>query len=176
MNITIEALQAYLSERYSGWANEQSLFMKLVEEIGEVAEVLNKRAGRKASDENDLQEQLGIELADMFTILWRLPRSIKSTLQNLSSKRTEKHPSSIITKSILKPFWQRKNKRGKLFLTFPSMLLRLVVLRQRKAPSAKDGVSVSKNLSLRASSQTGVAIRSPKCSTFIAFYEKSVLS
>lgn len=41
------------------------MFMKLVEEIGEVAEVLNKRAGRKASDENDLQEQLGIELADM---------------------------------------------------------------------------------------------------------------
>lgn len=65
MDITIEALQAYLSERYSGWANEQRLFMKLVEEIGEVAEVLNKRAGRKASDENDLQEQLGIELADM---------------------------------------------------------------------------------------------------------------
>ena len=44
---------------------EQSMFMKLVEEIGEVAEVLNKRAGRKASDENDLQEQLGVELADM---------------------------------------------------------------------------------------------------------------
>lgn len=39
--------------------------MKLVEEIGEVAEVLNKRAGRKASDEDDLQEQLGTELADM---------------------------------------------------------------------------------------------------------------
>ena len=39
--------------------------MKLVEEIGEVAEVLNKRAGRKASDEEDLQEQLGIELVDM---------------------------------------------------------------------------------------------------------------
>ncbi len=65
MKISIDDLQAYLSDRYSGWANEQSMFMKLVEEIGEVAEVLNKRAGRKASDENDLQEQLGIELADM---------------------------------------------------------------------------------------------------------------
>lgn len=65
MEITIEALQAYLSHRYTGWANEQSMFMKLVEEIGEVAEVLNKRAGRKASDETDLQEQLGTELADM---------------------------------------------------------------------------------------------------------------
>ena len=65
MNITIEALQAYLSDRYGGWANEQGLFMKLVEETGEVAEVLNKRAGRKSSDERDLQEELGTELADM---------------------------------------------------------------------------------------------------------------
>ena len=65
MNITIDGLQAYLANRYAGWANEQGMFMKLVEEIGEVAEVLNKRAGRKASDEDDLQEQLGIELADM---------------------------------------------------------------------------------------------------------------
>ena len=65
MNLTIETLQAYLSDHYCDWANEQSLFMKLVEEIGEVAEVLNKRAGRKASDGNDLQEELGTELADM---------------------------------------------------------------------------------------------------------------
>lgn len=65
MNITVEALQAYLSERYGGWANEQGLFMKLAEEMGEVAEVLNKRSGRKAADGDDLQEQLGTELADM---------------------------------------------------------------------------------------------------------------
>ena len=65
MKISIDELQAYLADRYSGWATEQGMFMKLVEEIGEVAEVLNKRAGRKASDENDLQEQLGIELVDM---------------------------------------------------------------------------------------------------------------
>lgn len=65
MHITIEALQAYLQDRYGSWATEQGLFMKLVEEIGEVAEVLNKRAGRKASEEDDLQEQLGTELADM---------------------------------------------------------------------------------------------------------------
>ena len=65
MHITIEALQAYLQDRYGSWATEQGLFMKLVEEIGEVADVLNKRAGRKASEEDDLQEQLGTELADM---------------------------------------------------------------------------------------------------------------
>lgn len=85
MKITIDALQAYLSDRYGGWATEQSMFMKLVEELGEVAEVLNMRAGsfsagrktagrkaacrkaagRKTADENNLQEQLGTELADM---------------------------------------------------------------------------------------------------------------
>ncbi|MGN0573492.1 MAG: MazG nucleotide pyrophosphohydrolase domain-containing protein [Acutalibacteraceae bacterium] len=65
MNITIEALQAYLSDRYAGRADEHGLFMKLVEEIGEVAEVLNKRAGYKSSDGSELQEKLGEELADM---------------------------------------------------------------------------------------------------------------
>lgn len=65
MSLTFEDLQAYLFDCYGAVANEQGMFMKLVEEIGEVAEVLNKRAGRKASDEDDLQEQLGTELADM---------------------------------------------------------------------------------------------------------------
>ena len=66
MQITIDGLEDYLYERYGGWGNEQGLFMKLVEEIGEVAEVLNKRAGRKATDAGiDLQEELGTELADM---------------------------------------------------------------------------------------------------------------
>lgn len=65
MEITIGALQEYLTNRYCGWANEQGMFMKLVEELGEVAEILNKRAGRKASEEDDLQMQLGTELADM---------------------------------------------------------------------------------------------------------------
>lgn len=39
--------------------------MKLVEEIGEVAEVLNKKAGRKSSDNEDLRARLGGELADV---------------------------------------------------------------------------------------------------------------
>ena len=65
MHITIEALEQYLAHRYGGWGKEESMFMKLVEEIGEVAEVLNKKAGRKTNDEPDINEQLGIELADM---------------------------------------------------------------------------------------------------------------
>lgn len=58
VNITIEALQSYLFDRYGGWASEQGLFMKLVEEMGEVAEVLNKRAGRKSSGQSDLRNSL----------------------------------------------------------------------------------------------------------------------
>ena len=65
MNVTVEELEAYLFRQYGGWADEQSLFMKLVEEMGELAEVLNKRAGRKAVEVDDLQAQLGEELADL---------------------------------------------------------------------------------------------------------------
>ena len=65
MKIEIDALQEYLFDRYGGWGKEQGLFMKLVEEMGEVAEVLNMRSGAKASREADLQAELGTELADM---------------------------------------------------------------------------------------------------------------
>lgn len=65
MEITIEELEAYLLDHYRNGGIDQSLFMKLVEEIGEVAEVLNKKAGRKASCDEDLQAQLGKELADV---------------------------------------------------------------------------------------------------------------
>ena len=65
MKVTIEELESYLSECYENKADEQSLFMKLVEEIGEVAEILNKRSGRKKADSEDLEIQLGKELADV---------------------------------------------------------------------------------------------------------------
>ena len=65
MKITIEQLEAYLSNIYSGRTTDQGLFMKLVEEIGETAELLNKLAGRKKSDSDDMKQQLGMELADV---------------------------------------------------------------------------------------------------------------
>lgn len=65
MQISIKNYQEYLLEHYGGRANEQSMFMKLVEELGETAEILNKRAGRKAVDGVDLQAELGNELAAM---------------------------------------------------------------------------------------------------------------
>ena len=65
MNISIDELEEYLSKLYSGRVSDQGLFMKLVEEIGEVAEVLNKLSGRKTADSDDLKAQLGNELADV---------------------------------------------------------------------------------------------------------------
>lgn len=65
MKITIEELEAYLSKLYNGRVTDQSLFMKLVEEIGEVAEILNKLSGRKKADSNELEVELGKELADV---------------------------------------------------------------------------------------------------------------
>ena len=65
MKVTIEALENYLKHTYKDPKHEQSLFMKLVEEMGELAEVLNKKAGRKKTDETDLQAQLGNEIADV---------------------------------------------------------------------------------------------------------------
>ncbi len=65
MQITIAELEAYLLDYYGQGGIDQSLFMKLVEEIGEVAEVLNKKAGRKAAGDENLRAELGKELADV---------------------------------------------------------------------------------------------------------------
>ncbi|MBR3952692.1 MAG: nucleotide pyrophosphohydrolase [Oscillospiraceae bacterium] len=65
MQVTINELESYLCKLYCGKVGEQSLFMKLVEEMGETAEILNKKSGRKADDGTDLQTELGNELADI---------------------------------------------------------------------------------------------------------------
>ena len=65
MKITIDTLEKYLLDRYGGWAQEQGLFLKLVEEMGEVAEVINMRSGAMRAKEGDLDRELGTELADM---------------------------------------------------------------------------------------------------------------
>lgn len=88
--ITIPALQAYLHDRYGGWATEQSLFMKLVEEIGEVAEVLNQRAGRKSADECDLTERLGTELADMIHYVVAIAAVSHIDLQRIMLEKDKK--------------------------------------------------------------------------------------
>ena len=67
MQVTMEDLQEYLAQHYAQHSNcvETSLFMKLVEEVGEVAEVLNQRSGRKSQDKDDLDKELVTEIADI---------------------------------------------------------------------------------------------------------------
>ena len=65
MNVSIRDYEDYLYDHYKTHGIDSSLFMKLVEEVGEVAEVLNKRDGRKASDNKDWKSQLANELVDV---------------------------------------------------------------------------------------------------------------
>lgn len=65
MKVSIEVMEEYLLERYGSWATEQGLFLKLTEELGEVAEVLNVRCGNKLKKASDTKTLLGTELADM---------------------------------------------------------------------------------------------------------------
>lgn len=65
MKISITDYEDYLYDHYKSHGIDTSLFMKLVEEVGEVAEVLNKRDGRKASENEDLNSELANELVDV---------------------------------------------------------------------------------------------------------------
>lgn len=57
--LTINNLQNYLSLKYANKVRSTDLFMKLVEEIGETAEILNQLEGRKAkSDSISLEDEL----------------------------------------------------------------------------------------------------------------------
>jgi len=60
--LTIHKLQCYLALKYKEGSNSSALFMKLVEEVGEVAEVLNQLEGRKENTANTLLEK---ELVDV---------------------------------------------------------------------------------------------------------------
>ena len=65
MKLSITDYEDYLYDHSKSNGIDTSLFMKLVEEVGEVAEVLNKRDGRKALDNEDLNSQLANELVDV---------------------------------------------------------------------------------------------------------------
>ena len=63
--LTIKKYQEYLKNVYKNRNNDQGLFIKLVEEIGEVAEQISIRDGRKDGDKEAVLEKLGKELADV---------------------------------------------------------------------------------------------------------------
>ena len=58
-SVNIYDYQNYLKQKYEDASHTQALFMKLVEEIGEVAEAINKKTGRKYDDgESSLADEL----------------------------------------------------------------------------------------------------------------------
>ncbi|MGR3764157.1 MazG nucleotide pyrophosphohydrolase domain-containing protein [Rossellomorea sp. NS-SX7] len=60
--LTFHELQSYLQLKYKEGRTSSALFMKLVEEIGEVAEVLNQLEGRKTNSGHPSLEK---ELVDV---------------------------------------------------------------------------------------------------------------
>ena len=57
-NLAIEDIQDYLSNKYKDKVTPESLFMKLVEEVAEVAEALNQLNGRKSGTDTSLEKEL----------------------------------------------------------------------------------------------------------------------
>lgn len=62
--LAIITYQDYMKNIYKSHQGDQGLFMKLVEEVGEEAQVLNIKEGRKQADIN-IDEALSQELADI---------------------------------------------------------------------------------------------------------------
>ena len=99
-DLTVRQLQAYLLEHYQQSRTEEGLFIKLVEEVGEVAEVLNGRSGRKEGVQ-DSNEELAKELVDIiFSIV--LTINLSSGKLKRRNKFVKKSFCNIII--ILKPF------------------------------------------------------------------------
>ncbi len=109
MKITIEELQAYLYEQYGGWGEETGLFMKLVEEIGEVAEILNKRSGRKEEEGEDLKTELANELADVIHYTVSIAAINDINLNNVIIEKDKKAAIKYNHEKNLEDFITNKN-------------------------------------------------------------------
>ena len=90
MKVSIRDYEDYLYDHYKKHGIDTSLFMKLVEEVGEVAEVLNKRDGRKASDNEDLKSQLANELVDVIHYTFAIASLNQIDLNNAILEKDKK--------------------------------------------------------------------------------------
>ena len=90
MKVSITDYEDYLYDHYKSHGIDTSLFMKLVEEVGEVAEVLNKRDGRKASGSEDLNAQLANELADVIHYAFAIAALNKINLNDVILQKDRK--------------------------------------------------------------------------------------
>jgi len=90
MKVSITDYENYLYDRYKSHGIDTSLFMKLVEEVGEVAEVLNKRDGRKASDCENFKEQQANELVDVIHYAFAIASLNQIDLNNAIIEKDKK--------------------------------------------------------------------------------------
>ena len=113
MKITVEELEVYLQGLYVGRVNDQSLFMKLVEELGETAEVLNKLSGRKRADEADLKAQLGNELADMLHYVMAIAAVNDLDMNEILLEKDKKASLKYGRTTDMEQFVLKKRETGK---------------------------------------------------------------
>ena len=104
MNISIKDYEDYLFDHYKDHGIDTSLFMKLVEEVGEVAEVLNKRDGRKASDSGDLKSQLANELVDVIHYAFAIASLNEINLNDMILEKDKKASIKYNHKQNLEQF------------------------------------------------------------------------
>ena len=92
-----------LLEHYQQSRTEEGLFIKLVEEVGEVAEVLNGRSGRKEGVQ-DSNEELAKELADIIHYTVAIAAINHIDLTNTIFEKDKLQPLSINMNVIWKAF------------------------------------------------------------------------
>ena len=90
MKICIADYEDYLFNHYKNHGIDTSLFMKLVEEVGEVAEVLNKRDGRKSYADEDLKSELANELVDVIHYAFAIASLNQINLNDAILKKDKK--------------------------------------------------------------------------------------
>lgn len=112
MKINIDILEEYLHNRYGGWANEQGLFLKLTEELGEVAELINMRAGYKKAAEGDLTLALGEELCDMIHYIVAIAAINKIDLTAVMLEKDRRGSAKYNHDINLERFIAEKEKEG----------------------------------------------------------------
>ena len=111
MDCTIQDLEDYLYGHYGDWTKELDLFMKLVEEVGEIAEILNMKDGRKKADDRDLREALGNEIADAIHYLVSIAAVNRINLQETIIEKDHEAAERYKHKINLEEFLKQKQEQ-----------------------------------------------------------------
>lgn len=109
MKISIRDYEEYLYDHYKEKGIDTSLFMKLVEEVGEVAEVLNMRDGRKNKNNVDLKDQLANELVDVIHYAFAIASLNNIDLNDAIIEKDQKAALKYHHEKNLEQFLLKKN-------------------------------------------------------------------